>query len=340
MKHFLILLTLSCLLFSPLRGISPPSPIQGTPNILTPKFSLTCGFTAFEIDIPAKWGLGNFPNSSEDTTYFDLYPRQGGNGCAITVKRYENGDQAMNALNKLRNRCDKTIDLPDGFETELSRAWFSCRANGQFLIKTWYSLPKKKSEHKNDWKNLKNCIRVSNVQTPIFYPSAAKNCGPIEEMMEGWKFKHPVIEQFVLFKMRSGVTLNKDDNFKYLISFSDSDKFADKFADKFPPFFNKSPHLKGYFYLKWDQTELDTANPYQNFADEIAQDIKAKHVKSIFDPMEIHLKEGVALIKGTPYAIFVFAGDNILFGFAIESFGMKGEDLNKLSEKIAWSIPQ
>jgi hypothetical protein len=315
---------LSCFLFTRLNGISPPSPIVGNPTFLSPKFSAGSGSFIFEIDVPSKWGLGNFSVSPDGSAYFELYPKTGGNGCIIEIQRYNANDQAANALNKFRNKFKNTKALDDGFEAELSQAWFSCRIKGQFLIQTWYSLPKKSSKHKDHWKNLKNCINVLNVEDSIDKTPESLPHEPIKKMIDGWRFNHPTKEQFVLFETHFGGSLRNDEAFSYLISFDDI-----------------TTNASGFFYIEWDQSDLEITNPYQNLAEKIFKEMKAIDPNQSFDPIKIIPEEGYAIMPGHPYGIVVVSGDNFLFGFAVKRLmDFKDVNVSALLDKVKWSVPK
>lgn len=324
MKNFLIFFILSCFLFSSANCVSPPKSITGHPSILCPKFSAGSGPYVFEIDLPAKWGIGNFSVSPDGTAYFELYPGTGGNGCIVEIQHYNNDDEATNALNKFRNKYKKTTDLVDGFETELSKAWLSCRVNGEFVIKTWYSLPKKNSKHKAHWENLKNCTNITNVVNSIDKISETLPREQAKKTMDGWIFNHPTKDQSVLFQLYIGGTVRKDEALSYMISFDDI-----------------MTNATGFFYLEWDQTHLDTAIPYQNLADKIAHEMKTIDPNQSFDPIKIFQEEGYAILPGHPYGIIVVSGDNFLFGFAVKR-NMEFRDLNlsELINKVKWSVPK
>lgn len=317
MRYFFILFVMNCFLLTSLNGVSPPNPIVGSPNILTPKFSAGSGSFLFEIETPSEWGLGNVSVSPDGSAHFELYPKNGGNGCVIEIESYNSDEKAANVLNKLRNKFKNTKDLDDGFEAELSQAWFSGRVYGQLLIQTWYSLSKKRSEHKSHWKDLKNCLHVSNVEDTISEPLPRE---PVKRTIDGWVFTHPTKEQFVIFKTFG--EMNNDNTFSYLISFDD---FA--------------ANAIGHFYLEWDQECLDTTEPYQSLADKISLEMKAIDSNQFFDPIKILPQEGYAIMSGYPYGVVIVSGDNFLFGFAVKHhFDFKDIDINALIQKVKWSV--
>ena len=337
MNRFLALLTLNFFSLIALNAISFPNPIEGSPNIFSRKHTVHTGSFVFEIDIPHEWGVGNYSASPDGSALFELYPRKGGNGCMIQIQSFHSNDQAMGALNNIRNEFKSTINLDDGFEVELANTWFSCRVNGDLLIQTWYCLPqpkkkKKKQQmtewHKAQWQSLKGCIHCSiasdfkgGAQSVPGEENHPKGRDPAKKTVDGWMFNHPTKDQVVFFKTFFRNRICSDKNFSYSLSFEDIGVNAD-----------------GYFYIDWDQMDLDSAKPYQNLAVKMSEEIKAIDSKQSFDSIDIVLEEGYAILSGRPYGIVIVAGDGFLFGFAVKPIvEFRDVDLNDLINKVKWS---
>ncbi len=324
---FFKFVVLSCIVFSQAFALNPPKPTKGQAGFsATKELTLGAGGYTFSFNLPAGWGIGDTSLGANGISSFQLFPINEGYGCSIEIKHYDTDDQAKQASQKIRKTFDTTKKLSDGFEVELSKAWYACRIDNKHLIQIWYSLPKKKSEHAKIWNALKSCVTI--------YQSAALQSSDISENKyepitfspgEGWFCHHPDNKLHVLFEQSTshlwGVTCsrNTDSSASYQLKFSD----------------RKS---SGFFFVKWDQANLDTSAPYQVHLDEMLLDVKKiEPAQTVDKSPTFNLEKKYAIWRGYPYGFITIAGDGFLYGFSIKQNNEHIEsDINAILKCIKW----
>lgn len=332
MRNFIINFILaSSFLFSHLLEGSPPQPIQGVPGIMAKAYNFGAGGVSFSITPPSGWGMGEMSVSPTESSHFVLFPSSGGYGCTIDVIPFENDLLAKEALEASKKRFKRITPLGNGFEAELKKGWYCCSSDENYLVKIWYMLPKKRKNETQVWNQLKQCLviqkRVEQAQQNTTDTSTRP---PVEKTNGGWVFHHPEnkIDLFFAFPWSNFLTtscltsssLNSEPNQIYQIEFENF-------------------HVTGYFFVKWNQTNLDTEAPYKQHLQEMIEDVK-KMETSQNNPSQftLNLAERYAYAQGSPYTMFTLAGDEFLFGFAIKPNTFLDYDVNNLIKLVSWDI--
>jgi hypothetical protein len=320
-RSFLIMTILSVILCSQAIALPTPKPIKGSAAIVSKSFSAGAGEFVFDFKFPSGWGMGQMQASPNGSGFFQLFPVNGGVGCSIEITKYDHADLAKDALHDIRETFEKITKIQDGFEVSLSKAYYSCRINGDHLIQIWYSLPKKKKEHTKTWEQLKNCVSISHAGHPSLQDKEREFLPVVELPLRGWVCNHPNNNLHVIFESYPIFTCtpNKESSSISLLKFKDI----------------KS---SGFFYVKWDQTDLDKNEPYQEHLQEMLQDIlKIEPNQQVLQAQEFDLKEGYAILRGNPYGLITLSGDGFLFGFAVKSENSSIRyDINDHIKRIKW----
>ncbi len=308
----------SCLFIVQAFALSPPKPIEGSPSIVVGKeFSTGAGDYLFTFHFPTNWGLGDVLASRDGSGYFELFPGKGGVGCSIQVENLGSDDAAQARMAELRATFSSTKSISDGFEADLSKAWYACRVFGSEVAQFWYSLPKKKKEHNKIWDEIKNCISISYSAPRYTMPPVKTDLPPVMEHWKGWQFNRH--NQHVLFKTNGPVicTPNIDTSRAHALDFNDSNS-------------------KVIFYLKWDQKEDKDA--FAAHFDEMLADVKkvAPNQKMIGAP-RYELQAGYAVWQGDPYTFITLSGDGagFLFAFAVQAI-FNDVNVDDLVNRVEW----
>ncbi|MCB1117281.1 MAG: hypothetical protein KDK50_01725 [Chlamydiia bacterium] len=164
MKTFIfsLLVSVQCL------ALTPPKPIQGYPMMMAGGSAiLGAGDMSVVINnLPKGWGT-SISSLSKSGGYLELLSTQDKYGCSVEIKRFDSEQDLEKNYAKIKRSFDqkKVKDLNDGFEAELSHAWYSCYTSNPFLVEIWYVLPKNvgraKKKYAENWDLLKNSVQVS-----------------------------------------------------------------------------------------------------------------------------------------------------------------------------------
>lgn len=320
MKKFLLsLFVANILTVISLLALDPPKPIEGNPSILAKSYSFGAGNFLFKFSLPQGWGIGNMYTSAKEPSRFTLFPGNGGNGCAVEIRKYDSEALAREALNGFKRTFKSVSTFGDGFEVELKNAWYCCKVSGENLIQTWYSLPKKKKDSAAIWAGLKNAVTVSSIDIPEPAVVDVKDRPAVEKYFRGWICHHPENKCDVLFETFPLITAtkNEDPNQIYLLKFQDF-------------------RVSGYFFVKWDQKDYSTNAPFQEHMKEMLQDVQKleKSQRAVGQP-KFDLAGGYGFTQGNPYHLISIAGKGFLFGFAYKpSNPYQNFDINDLVNKI------
>jgi len=319
-KVILNLLMISCLTVSSLLALDPPKPIQGFPSIMTKEYSMGMGQSLFTFKLPAGWGLGDVLASAGGPSHFTLFPQSGGDGCVIDIRRFDSEDAAQEALKLIKKTFKNVTAFDNGFEVELKKSWYRSTTSGEYLIETWYSLAKKKKDSLQNWQALKSCLVISPIDAQASQDPAVDRPA-VEKAAQGWVCHHPENKVDLFFETFPMITAikNEEESRLYLLAFEEF-------------------RVSGYFFVKWDQTNLNMEDPYQEHLKEIFQDVskldpsQAKTGKAYFD-----LEQGYGYLPGQPYNIITVTGDKFLFGFAFKSKNPFNKyDVNDLIKRVNW----
>lgn len=321
MKNLLKFLITCLFISSSLIALEVPKPIKGTPSLISKEYSIGVGSVLFTFKLPPGWGLGNISAQADSPSYFTLFPQKGGFGCSIKVTRFDNDALANDAVQQMKKNFKKVSTLGNGFEAELKSAWFSCTSNSQYLVQIWYSLPKKQKNSYQIWKDLKQSMVISPIQSqPAPNSEANANRSPIEKTFNGWVCHHPANKVDVFFETFPliNASLKEDASQLYLLKFSGT-------------------FVSGYFYIKWDQNDLTTNAPFEAHIQEILQDIKKFDSSQKIGTPTYDLAQGYGYADGNPYRLITVKGDGFLFGFAFKpSLSFASYDVNDLVKLVKW----
>ena len=323
MKKIAVFLSLSCLVATNLFPLDPPKPVKNTPNIISSsgKSFFRAGGTVLQVSCPEGWGVGDL-FASQDYSHFSLFPNQGGFGCTVTVNRFANEGEAQEEALRLKSTFSNALDLSNGFEATFKSAWYACQVEGLFVVQMWYSLPKKNPEHEALWQKMKQCLAVSSAQAPVVSPSTEWKPA-IEAPWKGWVCNHPSNKLHVLLKCTpvEKVAYNLDLSKAYLFAIGDL-------------------RASGFFYIKWDQVELDKVAPYEQHLKEMAADIlKMEKTQTFAKDLTSDLQGGWSLRNGNPYTLITFSGDGFLFGFALKQKNQfVSYDFNDYIKRVEWWV--
>ncbi len=326
MKKLLFPILVCCLLtITQTYSLATPTPIEGTPNITSKTtFTFSAGPFIYHFKFPKGWGLGETNASRNGHSFFELFPPNGGHGCSIEAENFDDEAQAQNAVTELCKTFSNVNQLEDGFEVDLPNAWYSCRLQGAQVVQMWYSLPRKQQDHLASWKALENCLTLEiegkpQENEPEEFSPVTKTKGIKPE----WLCNHPNRKLHVLFDagFATKCTPNTGD-----VSESHHLTFSETFGSE------------GFFYVKWDQVDLDTPEPYSQHLNEMVKDVlKAAPNQKVASNPTFELEGGYAVLPGTPYTLISLSGDGFLFGFAARTTRpFQQPDLNGLIRKIRW----
>ena len=310
---------LMCLAGAHLFALTPPSPIQATPSLTFGKqFSTTAGGTTYLFVIPG-WGMKEV-SAQKNQGYFTLFPKEGGFGCSMQVNRHADLLTAEQEVMRLKETFEDTTDLSDGFEASFKKGRYACRTNGLFVIQIWYVLPNFSMEANATWEALRNCITVSERDM-----EAPEEWVAVKEIpWKGFRCNHPEKDSYVMFnsEISDRVKINDNPSIKHLLSLRDIKN-------------------SGFFYIQWNQENLDTLAPYERHLAEIKEEILSLEKGQKFDKkIQFNAKDEWALLDGYPYALITLSGDGFLFGFALKAnFRGQSIDFNPYIKKISWSVP-
>ena len=309
---------LMCLIAGSLFALEPPEPITGESSWTSSKeLSIAIGDANLKFNLPGGWGIGETSMSAGKSGYFTLYPTKGGYGCAIGIEPMKSVADLEARMALQKESFLQTMDLEDGFEAQIGPARYSCRKNDLFLIETWYVLLGESSEADSVWQALKSCISVApqRVVQPFFDDT---------ESMHEWKFNHPARTHQVLLKKSIMETcqVNPNPDGQYLVGMDSYSHTA-------------------YFYLKWNQENLDTLAPFKDQLDEMQEEILALMPSQRFEKnYRYDQEEGWAILKGRPYSLISLSGEGFLFGFAIRSKSVFNVDLTDFIKRVSWRTAQ
>ena len=311
MKEFFFLFLLSLQLFA----TDLPLPVWG--KTTGPSFFSTDRVT-FTFSCPEGWGIGETWSFQEGSRYFTLFPREMGFGCSIQIDRFIEAKGAMEEMARLQQTFPSTEEITSGFEAVFPIAGYSCRLDGLYLIQTWYCVADYIPFDHGLWDQLKRCISITDLEQQ----GSPSDNSMVKVPSRGWVCHHPDGKLHVLLEC-DGVVKKaeppKDPHRKYLLEVMD---------------FNMS----GFFYLKWNQSDLHTQQPYEAFLKEIADEIRELESEQQFENSpKYNIENGFALIKGYPYGIVTVAGDQFLYAFAIKKSNSFGAfNTNNFVRRVKW----
>ena len=326
MKKILFSIFFCCLLTTTqVSSLTVPAPIEGTPNITSRSdFVISAGSYIYHFKFPEGWGLGQTNASRDGHSFFELFPPNTGYGCSIEVESFDDEVQAQKALGQLCNAFNTVTQLENGFEVDLPKAWYSCRLQGTQVVQMWYSLPEKQPEHISFWTALENCLTLETESKSK--DNEAEEFAPVTRVKgikHEWLCNHPNGKLHVLFQ--AGFTMNCTPNTAD-VSGSHHLAFSDTFGEE------------GFFFVKWDQIDLDNPRPYAEHLNEILHDVlKVTPTQKVATNPTFNLEEGNAVLSGAPYTLISLGGDGFLFGFAVRTKRpFQHPDLNGLNRKVKW----
>jgi hypothetical protein len=340
-KRFIVLfLFIAILSTSSADAMNAPKPFKGTASIISGKshYQLTSGNTQFLFNTPEGWGIGSLSLSANAVSHVELLPISNGYGCSYEIEPYASQEDALSAMQGLKNTFSSTTSRNNGFEVALKSAWFSCQAIDGYLVQIWYSLPKKKKNSETVWNGLKNALTITRLETKTVdnqidkepqdnqtVSKETKNDRPLVEGAFGrWVCHHPENKVDVFLNDCFFGTINRDNsNRLYLIEFRDIDG-------------------SGYFFIKWDQNDFTDTIPFVEHIQEICDDIQKDHpTQKITSTASYNVRpnNGYGIAQGSPYHIVTVAGDGFLFGFAYNlNNNFRDYDVNKLVQKVSWNV--
>ena len=116
---------------------------------------------------------------------------------------------------------------------------------------------------------------------------------------------------------------NRNSKFPYLLQINDLDGL-------------------GYFYIKWDQKDLEKLKPYQEHLNQMILHILSLEKGQKFEKEpKFNKEEGWALLQGNPYTVISLSGDGFLFGFALKNRNMwRNLDFNSYIQRVKWWTDQ
>lgn len=275
------------------------------------------GNVNYEVKSPEDWGLSEFSCNPNGSAEFYFHPLKGGYGAKASIYSFSDSIEASNQVKNLKADFASIQSLENGFEAHLKKAQYSCIQNGRFVIETWYPRPKNKNSSLREWDVLKQSIKITEENL------ATDEYTPIKEIpKKGWIITHPdndlyiVVNKAFCFPAKQ----NTDTSRSHLIELS-------------------ALFSSAYFYLEWDQENLDTIDPYNRHLLKISKEL-LKHEEEQYFENEIKsdLKEGWAIKTGFPYTLITIAGDKFLFGFAIKkSNHFSRLNINDYIKLVKWN---
>jgi hypothetical protein len=309
------------LLVSTAFALPAPRSIQGSPMITSRQFQLGCGSATYHFVFPADWGMGECSTSgTTGTGHFTVFPVRGGVGCTMDIRRFETVEQLQGELERIRGTFSATKNLPNGFEAEVPSGWYAAQQHGTSLVEVWYILPRKTPADRNRWPALRDCVTVSELEPKSAEPEATYL--PLEKTREGWVYHHPDHKLHVLFesRMMSACAPVSDLKRRDVLHFKDT-------------------FWEGFFYIKWNQASLDTAEPYRAHLKEMLADLRMDVPQQVVygDP-EFDSAGGYAVSQGSPYTLISCSGndDPFLFGIALRPKMPFAKDMNEIIHKVKW----
>ncbi len=308
-----------CLFVLSICGLEPPQPIQGVPNVLSQSFVLVAGNTEYVFTFPEEWGMGD-ASAVESEGNFILFPIQGGYGCSVKVSQFESEQIAKEGMERLKKGFVKMSPLSDGFEAVIGNAKYACYVMDRYVSEIWYSLPKRKIFNTNVWQQLKHCLSVSSLGKVT---SSDEEWVAVKEIpFKGWICNHPNNQLHVLLESRLGRVIpsqNRDQ--PYLLQIKDWQS-------------------SGYFYIQWDQKNLDCFDSYKAHLNEMKAHILSLGEGQKFEKDPSFVKEDqIAVLRGKPYTLVSLSGDEFLFGFALKNtiFGdFRSADFDSYVKQVKW----
>lgn len=330
-KKFFIAFLLSAALCSQCFAITPPKPITGRPGLMAGKnTNIHAGEYTFTFALPSGWGMGSFKTNPEGSGSFQLFPQEGGVGCTITIEKSED---AVKSLEKIRKKFSSFKEIKNGFEVEMSKAFFCCQTTSDLVIQIWYSLPKKSKEHAKIWKSLRKCLTISRDVSPDSHEAPAALNDASSDLNDSpendhpafaeisdteWAFYHPTEDKHLtLTTTRPVQCVPYSQEYNSYLLLEDG-------------------KCLGYFTVKWDQLSARLFKPaienpglYDQFLDEMLQDLLTfEPTQQINDAPKYHQEFGLTELKGEPFNLTAFSGFDCLVGMAInndapEDFTMK-----------------
>lgn len=326
MKKFLAkLITINVLLASSLMALDIPKPIKGSASLISGSnnHNYGAGDLLVNLKTPNGWGVGNLSLSANQPSQISVFPIGGGYGCTINIRRCANATDANNAIEVVKKDFKQRTSLDNGFEAETKHAWYCCKATGDYFMEMWYPVPKMNKDTLKNWNALKNMVTLSSraAETPKEVdPSIPRP--PVEKSGFKWVAHHPENLFDVYFEPAMAMTVTKNENPDqlYLLRFNNYD-------------------CSGYFFIKWDQTDLSTETPFSNHLQEMLNDIrKLESSQRLVGSTQVNVKDGYAYSQGTPYNLITLSGDGFLFGFAYKpTFTFRNYDVNELIRKVRWT---
>ncbi len=258
-------------------------------------------------------------SASEISGHFNLFPNEGGYGCSVQIDRFDNETLAKDEADRLSRTFSSVNDLSDGFESVSEKARYACRVSGLYVVQTGYSVSKASSQDAAIWEKLKLCVSVSEDKT---LESLGEKWVAVQEIKwKGWVCNHPNNQLHVLCKnnMFSPTKPNQDSSKKYLLEIGDMQS-------------------SGFFYVKWDQQNLDISKPYEEHLNEIKADIlNIEKKQSCERNIVFDQKQGWAFLRGNPYTLISLSGDGFLFGFALKStHAVIPFNVNDYVKRVEW----
>ncbi len=306
------------LFFMPLAALTPPKPITGQ-AMITSQFQAYSGDYKFTFSLPDGWGIGDMVTSAEGGTY-QIFPLNRDYGLQVEINYYADASEIKNSVQEIRKSFKTVQDTKNGFEVELSKAWYACLTTEQHLIQIWYSLPKKRKDSATVWKSLNNCVSISKTD-----PKEDIRILPVVFPEKGPWFKHPDGHLEVLFEEKKfhpeiTCTAVNESPFKHLAKFQ-LKKLGRGYS--------------GYFYIKWDQKDPSQA-AFESHLNEMAQEIKTIEPFQRLGTTSVDSANGYGFTGGHPYSLLTIASKEFLFGFAIKGSILTDDVLNDLVNCIKY----
>ncbi|MBM3198467.1 MAG: hypothetical protein FJZ58_04340 [Chlamydiae bacterium] len=269
--------------------------------VITPQeglFESTIEGGKITLSLPRNWGIGQVVRHNPEKTWISLFPRSGGYGCEILVQHID--DKLVLEEEKVHKRSfySQVHDLVGGFEAHVHGSWYACWSHGAFLVQVWYSLPKYTQANAEQWASIRQCLVLEdpseNYQHTYSYVE--------RQYWTSWCIGHPDYARQVMLDVNMGCYCLQNDplSYKSVLQIIDRDH-------------------EGFFYVKWDQEDLDVRQPFDTYTREIMEEIHALQEGQFFDQERaFYLSSGVMFLPGVPYSIVVMSGEDFLVGFAMK----------------------
>lgn len=315
-----------CLLIGQLNALSPPKPIKGTamtvPSSQISKFNIAG--LCFELSLPKGWGLSTSYLNTDGSRCAMLFPGKNGFGCMVTIHTFDQDQDLQKKMSVIKKSFKKVQLGSDQFEHMTKNTRYCCKKRGLNLIEVWYSLPRNKAINKKLWASLKNCITLCEEEEKegIIVEEEKPSEAVLKKIPDkGWVYNHPDNESHVIFETDEilFVSKNTDSNRSHLLEITDMD-------------------TSGFYYVEWDQQNLDTINPYKAHLKKMYQEIVSFDTKQKFEKNpEYSLEDKCGFWRGHPYSIITLSGDGFVYGFALKNkFRFSSANISDYIKRVKW----